>query len=492
MPAVRRRPALSGAARAPVIVFMLGLLLAAGAALTQEQSGDAAAGLALRADVNDVIGPAAAKFAGDAIEEAREREAEILILQIDTPGGLATSMRDIIKEILASPVPVVGYVAPSGARAASAGTYILYATHAAAMAPGTNLGAATPVQIGGGGLPGMPGDSGGESDQEDKDSEQKNGEDALPADAMKLKTVNDAVAFIRGLAELRGRNAEWAEKAVREAASLSAGAALDENVIDLLAASEGELLEKLDGRTVTIGGESRALDTEGIAIERIEPGLMTKLLGIIANPNIALILMMIGVYGLIFELASPGAIGPGVVGAICLILGLYALNQLPLDYAGLALVMLGVALMVAEAVTPTFGVIGLGGIVAFVIGAAMLIDTDVPEYQVSWAVIGGVAAISGAVLILLLGYVWRSLRRPPASLEAAGGAAEVLDWTGDEGHVWSAGERWRARSRGGHAFRKGDEVRIETHDGLTLVVGPSGRRKPQSGGKRSRKSQKGD
>lgn len=465
--------------------------------------------LALRADIDGVIGPATTKFLQEAMRAARERDAEILILQINTPGGLATSMRDMIIDILAAPMPVIGFVAPSGARAASAGTYIMYATHVAAMAPGTNLGAATPVQIGGGGLPGMPKpddsrnkgerkkssdgkdrDKSGEEDAEpDTGKSTDNGKDTIPGDAMKLKTVNDAVAFIRSLAELRQRNADWAEKAVRQGASLSAAAALDEKVIDLIAADINTLLEKIDGRTVTVEGEERILATRALRVEQIEPGALTKLLGIISNPNIALILMLVGIYGLIFELANPGSIGPGIVGVICLVLGLYALNQLPLDYAGMILLFIGIGLMVIEAVTPTFGVLGLGGIIAFVIGAAMLIDTDVPEYQISWTVIGAMAAVSGAFLILLLGYVTRSLRRPLASGDEAlvGTSAEVLDWRGKEGHVWSAGERWQARADA--SLRKGDEVRIERQDGLTLVVKPhAGKRK----GGREKRQKKGD
>jgi membrane-bound serine protease (ClpP class) len=488
------------------------LALVPDTARNQTSPADQQYGLALRADIDGVIGPATTKFLKEALTTAQEREAEILILQINTPGGLATSMRDMIIDILAAPLPVIGFVAPAGARAASAGTYIIYATHVAAMAPGTNLGAATPVQIGGG-VPGMP-KPGGSKKKEEKeessdaeisdDSDKKGskadanadtgesadkGKDAVPDNAMKLKTVNDAVAFIRSLAELRGRNAEWAEKAVRQADSLSAAGALDERVIDLLADDIRDLLEKLDGRTVTVAGEDRILSTRTLLVEQAKPSVTTRLLSIISNPNIALILMLIGVYGLIFELANPGSIGPGIVGVICLVLGLYALNQLPLDYAGLALLFLGVALMVVEAITPTVGVIGLGGVVSFVIGAAMLIDTDVPEYQVTWTVIAAMAAISSALLVLLLGYVTRSLRRPVASGEAAlvGTSAEVLEWHGNEGHVWSAGERWQARSKS--SFRKGDTVSIEGHEGLTLIV------KHRSGnrqGGRAKRNKKGD
>lgn len=502
---------LTVAARTCLVLAALVLALVPNSARSQTEPTDRQERLALRAGIEGVIGPATTKFVQEAIQAARERDAEILILQINTPGGLATSMRDIIIDILAAPVPVIGFVAPSGSRAASAGTYIMYATHVAAMAPGTNLGAATPVQIGGGGLPGMPKPDQSDKEEEKKDSQSRGdesegkdgekdgldtaekdsgtGKDAIPQDAMKLKTVNDAVAFIRGLAELRGRNAEWAEKAVRAGESLSANAALDENVIDLIAGDTDALLEKLDGRTVNVAGEKRTLATRGLHVEQIEPGTMTRLLGIVSNPNIALILMLIGVYGLIFELANPGSIGPGIVGVICLVLGLYALNQLPLDYAGLALLLLGIALMVVEAITPTVGVLGLGGVISFVIGAAMLIDTNVPEYQISWTVIGAMAVMSGALLILLLGYVTRSLRRPVAIGEKAiqGKTVEVLDWRGKEGHVWSAGERWRARADA--SFSKGDEVRVRGQEGLTLIVEPSSGKQQ---GNRAKRKRKGD
>jgi membrane-bound serine protease (ClpP class) len=470
--------------------LLAGLILALFPQAGRSQDERSTGGTALIADINGPIGPAATSFITKAIDEAGARNAEILILRIDTPGGLATSMRDIIREILASPVPVVGYVAPPGARAASAGTYILYATHVAAMAPGTNLGAATPVQIGGGGFPGLPSPTEGEKKKKPGDGDEASKEEeAAPADPMKLKTVNDAVAFIRSLAELRGRNADWAEEAVRKAASLPARQALEKNVIDLVAQDTGELLTALDGRTVSVGREERTLSTAKLHIERLEPDFITELLGILANPNVALILMMIGAYGLIFELATPGSIGPGVVGVICLVLGLYALNQLPLNYAGLALVFVGIGLMVAEALSPSFGVLGTGGIIAFVIGAAMLIDTDVPAFQVSWSVIASIAVITGLTLILLLGYVWRSLRRPAASGSDAmvGESVEVLDWSEGEGHVWAAGERWNARADR-HVFEEGEMARVRAVEGITLKVAPlrRGRRKP-GGGKRSRK-----
>jgi membrane-bound serine protease (ClpP class) len=472
------------------------LVLAAGAILGAvllghaQESGEAERRLVLVTAIEGPIGPATTRHVEKVIELAEERRAEALVLRLYTPGGLADAMRDIIAEILASRVPIVGYVAPPGAHAASAGTYILYATHVAAMAPGTNLGAATPVQIGG--PPGTPGpeeespqdkpqkDQGAPTDSgardgagetaEPKPAESTPGKPLAGGDAMTAKATNDAVAFIRSLAEMHGRNAEWAEKAVREAASLSASQALEMNVIDLMAGDTDELIQKIDGRTVTVLGAERTLKTAQAAIEQVEPDAITRLLAVLSNPNVAFVLMMIGIYGLIFEFTNPGAILPGVVGAISLILGLYALNQLPLDYAGLALVLLGVALMVAEAFSPAFGVLGLGGLVAFVIGAAMLFDTDVPAYQLSWWLIGVMAAASGGVLVLILGYTVSTYRRAPVSglARMAQARAEVLDWSGTEGFVWTEGERWHAT--GPSDLAAGDTVRVRRIDGLTLVV----------------------
>jgi len=467
-----------------LILAAAGILLAAGVGWGQAQDKSAPGGrIALLAAIEGAIGPGTLRHVETVIDLARERNAEVLVLRLYTPGGLATSMRDIIAKILGSTVPVVGYVAPPGAHAASAGTYILYATHVAAMAPGTNLGAATPVQIGGG-IPGLPkGDDkkpakdGEKTDQPDKDGKAKKSDEKtskpMPDDPMSAKAVNDAVAFIRSLAEMHGRNADWAESAVRQAASLSSQQALEQKVIDLIAPDVPALLAAIDGRTVTAGSAKRTLRTKGIAIEAVEPGIVTRALGVLSNPNVAFLLMLIGFYGLIFEFSNPGSIGPGVVGAIALVLALYALNQLPLDYAGLALVILGIAFMVAEAITPTFGVLGIGGLVAFVIGSAMLIDTDVPAYQLSWWVIGGAAAVSGAFLVLLLGYTWRVYRRPARRMgeRTIGAEGEVLDWDGDEGHVWAEGERWNAR--GAVGLEPGTMVRITGTDGLILQVEPA-------------------
>jgi membrane-bound serine protease (ClpP class) len=420
--------------------------------------------LALIISIDGAIGPASASYVKDALAKAGQRHAEVVILRLNTPGGLNTSMREIIADVLASPIPVIGYVAPSGAHAASAGTYILYATHIAAMAPGTNIGAATPVQLGGP-MPGLP----STPNKEGKDN--KNGDhQAEPKDAMTAKVTNDAVAFIRSLAELRGRNADWAEKAVREAATLSANAALQAKVIDLVARDPAELLSRVDGRVVEVaGGKTQHLATRDAIIEPIDPGWTSRFLAVITDPNIAFVLLMVGTYGLIFEFASPGAIAPGVVGTICLLLGLYALNLLPVNYAGFALMLVGISLLVVEAFSPTV-VIGLGGVIALVLGAIMLIRVEAPGYRLSWSVIAIVAAMFTSFILVVLGSLRRA-RKGPVLVGAQamrGLPAEVLDWNDGEGHVFTHGERWQAR--GVEAFRPGEVVEVANIVDLTLVV----------------------
>ncbi|MCA1376181.1 MULTISPECIES: nodulation protein NfeD [unclassified Bradyrhizobium] len=416
--------------------------------------------VALVVSIDGAIGPASASYVREALATASERRAEVVLLRMNTPGGLNSSMREIIADVLASPVPVIGYVAPSGAHAASAGTYILYATHIAAMAPGTNIGAATPVQIGGP-LPGLP------SGTPDKDGKDKKDE---PKDAMTAKATNDAVAFIRSLAELRNRNAEWAERAVREAATLSANGALEAHAIDLVARDQAELLRQVDGRVVELaGGRTRRLATKDAVVEAIEPGRISRFLAVITNPNVAFILLMVGIYGLIFEFMSPGAVAPGVIGAICLLIGLYALNLLPINYAGLALMLVGLVLLTVEAFNPTV-VVGFGGIIAFVLGAMMLFRSEAPGYQLSWWVIGTAAVVFSGFALIVLGSL-RRVRKAPALVGAQamrGLPAEVLDWNGNEGHVFAHGERWQAR--GAETFKPGETVEVANVVDLTLLI----------------------
>jgi membrane-bound serine protease (ClpP class) len=419
-------------------------------------------------EVDGAISPASGDFVVRGINKGVASGAELIILRINTPGGLDTSMRSIVQAILASPVPVVGYVAPSGARAASAGTYILYACHIAAMAPGTNLGAATPVQIGGGG--GLPGPARpGPTPTPDGEKEPK---DSGKDDAMHKKIVNDAAAYLRSLAQLRGRNVDWTAEAVRAGASLSASEALGAGVIDLLASDLDELLGQLNGYPLTLNGETRTLNTADITVTVIEPDWRTRLLSVIADPNIAYILILVGIYGLILEFYSPGFVLPGVVGAISLLLALFALQVLPVNYAGLALLMLGVAFMVAEAFAPSFGALGLGGLVAFAIGSIILIDTDMPGYGISLPLIITFTAVSGAFFLGVVGMAIKARQRPVVSgaEELLATEATVLQDFDDAGWIRIHGESWQAKTE--VPLQRGQQVRVTRVDGLTLHVEP--------------------
>jgi membrane-bound serine protease (ClpP class) len=448
-----------------------GLFASITVATADSESAPGAGGEAVVIQVEGAIGPATSAYVEEAIADAQDRGAKLLVLRMDTPGGLDTSMRSIVKAINASTVPVVGFVAPSGARAASAGTYILYACHIAAMAPGTNLGAATPVQIGGlsgGGMPktSNPGDI-SEDEKSESDKPVKTG------DAMKDKLVSDAVAYIRSLAQLRGRNADWAEKAVRDAASLPAVEAVEQGVVDFLARDLNDLLAKLDGRVVTVAGGEVTLVTGGLVRVEIDPDWHSRLLGIVSNPNIAYILMLVGIYGVIYEFSNPGAVVPGTVGAVSLVLALYAFQLLPIDYAGVALMILGLALMVAEAFAPSFGALGIGGVVAFVVGSLILIDTDAPGFGLSIPLILTVSVSSALFLVFVVGMAIKSRRRPVVS-----GAEELMTATGyavaafqGEGRVHLHGEVWSARSR--MPVAAGQAVQVSGREGLTLLVEPA-------------------
>lgn len=455
------------------------LLLGNPGASKNSVAAASAEGAATLIELNGAIGPAMSRYIERSLLDAQNQHSPVIIVQMDTPGGLDTSMRDIIKAILASPVAVVSYVAPSGARAASAGTYILYASHLAAMAPATNLGAATPISIGGeppGAAPPSaapelppapssarpPGNSAGANKQPAPS----------PATASERKAVNDAVAYIRGLAQLRGRNADWAESAVRGAASLSAQDALAQHVIEIIAKDVPDLLQQLDGRKVQVAQYEVVLHTKGLAVTRIAPDWRARFLMVLTHPTIAYGLLLIGIYGLLLEGYNPGAVLPGVVGALSLILALYAFQLLAVNFAGLALIALGAGLIILEFFMPAFGSLGIGGLAAFVIGSIILFDNHAQELQVALPVIAGIA-ISGALVIATIAWLAARARRRPVTTGAEamiGGLVEVIAEGREQCVVRYGGELWNAQTVS--PLHAGQQARIVKVAGLKLWIEP--------------------
>jgi membrane-bound serine protease (ClpP class) len=420
-------------------------------------------------DIKGGIGVATAEYVLSGIETAEAAGAELIIIEMDTPGGLMGPTRDIVQGILGSTVPVATYVSPAGARADSAGTYILLASHIAAMNPTSHLGAATPVTLGGGDA--TPEPSGGKESDSETDGETEI--TSPPGTAMERKVLNDAVAYIRSLAERHGRNADWAEQAVRNAETLTAREALEKNVINFVAKDRTELLKMLDGYEVRIDSEAVVLATDTVVIEEYEPNWRIKVLSAIANPEIVLILGLIGLYGLMYEGWNPGAVLPGVVGVVCLLLAAYALQVLPVNYAGLALIIVGLALMTAEAFAPSFGALGLGGIAAFVFGAIMMFDSGIPGFGISVTFVVILTSVFALLLIWLIGYALKLRRRGAVSGKDSilgGTATSMQNFTG-EGKVWLEGESWAARSK--VAIKKDQLVVVRAMDGLILEVEPA-------------------
>lgn len=437
-------------------IFLIGLFGIAHWAIAQNNSAQTPSKIAVLLDIKGGIGPATQDFIGRGIKKAAALQAGAIILRIDTPGGLSKSMRYIIKDILSSPVPVISYVAPSGARAASAGTYILYASHVAAMAPGTNLGAATPVAVG------TPGG---------KKPAEKGKKAAKKSSASEQKALNDARAYIRSLAQLRKRNVKWAEKAVTEAASLSAREALRKNVINFMAVNISAVLKKANGMKVSVRGQPMVLHTAGLAVQQITPGWRTKFLAVITDPSVAYILLMIGFYGIFFEFMNPGFIVPGVVGAIALLIALYSFALLPINYVGLALIVLGIAFIVVEAFLPSFGALGIGGVISFVIGSIMLLKTETIGYIIPMYLIIIVAVVTAAFFLLVLNMALRSRRRPVVSgREAVVGQRGKVTMGDQRMWVRIEGERWQCRSD--MPLEAGQDVVVKRVDGLTLIVEP--------------------
>jgi membrane-bound serine protease (ClpP class) len=458
------------------MALVLAALAAAPAPAQEPSSGTAEPRQALVIDIDGAIGPVIADYIAEQLAAVDPATTGLVILRMDTPGGLDTAMRKIIRAELASRVPVAVYVAPAGARAASAGTYILYAASLAAMAPGTNLGAATPITIGG--MPDFPGSEPdqtepGKAKQDETKDQSKPADETAPLDTSapeRRKLVNDAAAYIRGLAQLHGRNADWAEQAVRGAASLPANEALKLNVIDMTATTLPELLRNADGREAIVNGERTRLATAGLAPVESSIDWRMRLLMVITEPTVAYLLMLVGIYGLIFEFMNPGTYAPGVIGAISLLLAMFAFSALPVDYVGIALILLGIGLMVAEAFAPSFGILGLGGVTAFAIGSVILFKAGMPGYGVPIAVVAASSIVTGGLMILVLAMLLRSRRKAVITGKEGliGSGGEVVEWTGSNGRVRVLGELWLAHAN--EALQAGDAVEVRSRDGLLLTV----------------------
>lgn len=421
--------------------------------------------------IDGAIGPATRDYLIRGIEQAEQQQAALVLIKMDTPGGLSASMRDMIKKILNAEVPIATWVGPQGSRAASAGTYLLYASHIAAMAPATNLGAATPVPVGGQKPPTPAGKAYEEFKEATKDKDKP--DNTQPDKASGDKALEDSVAYIRALAEQKGRNADWAEQAVRNAASLTAEQALQKNVIDYMATDETDLLQQINGLNIELANKSVTLSLDQAQLELIKPSLQNQILATITNPTLAYILLLIGFYGLILEGYNPGAMVPGIVGGISLLVALYAFQILPVNFAGLALIFLGFALIAVEFFVPSFGILGIGGIISLTFGSVILMDTEVPGFGIPMGLIIGMALSAGLVFAGIMYYLAGSFKKPvvSGSESLVGQTGEVVSNHDEHGlRVHLDGENWRAKALTKHHYDVGDAVLIERIDGLTLYV----------------------
>lgn len=452
-PAYNQRIQLSALIMIRILVFLSLMLCSTVFAQSNNPSQSA-----LLLEIEGAIGPATSDYIVRNMNKANQTGYSFIILQLDTPGGLATAMREINKAILASPIPVVSFVAPEGARAASAGTFIMYASHVAVMAPATNLGAATPVQVSG--PVSMPGG-------------ERKSQDPATNDPKMNKALNDSIAYIRSLAQMRQRNEEWATQAVKEAASLSAKEALEQNVINFMATDITDLLNKLHGFEVDINGKIEIIESDNTSINEQKPDWRSQFLAVITNPNVAYILMLIGIYGLIFELANPGTFVSGVIGLISLLLALYAFQVLPVNTAGFALMGLGIALMIGEVFAPSFGVLGIGGIISFVTGSIILMDTDVPGFGLSPILVGATATVGSILFLIVIHLVLRARKKPVVfgREEMVGSLGEAIETFEQRGRIRFEGEIWNAESN--ETVHNGDKVRVKEINGLTLHVEPA-------------------